>query len=41
MALGEPTFLEYKRCLYKPLEKLKASTDGILKKEFQSKIVQK
>ena len=41
MALGAPTFLEYKLCLYKPLEKLKASTDGMLKKELQSKIVQK
>ena len=41
MASGDPTFLEYKLCLYKPLEKLKASTDGMLKKELQSKIVQK
>lgn len=37
----EDTYLEYKLCLYKPLEKLKASTDGMLKKELQSKIVQK
>ena len=35
------TFLEYKFCLYKPLEKLKTSTDGMLKKELQSKIIQK
>lgn len=41
MAQGEPTFLEYKFCLYKPLELLKISTDGMLKKELQSKIVQK
>ena len=41
MAIGEPTFLEYKFCLYKPLEKLKISTDGMLKKELQSKIIQK
>lgn len=41
MTLGAPTFLEYKLCLHKPLEKLKASTDGMLKKELQSKIVQK
>ena len=41
MASGDPTFLEYKLCLYKPLEKLKASTDRMLKKELQSKIVQK
>ena len=40
MAIGEPTFLEYKFCLYKPLEKLKTSTDGMLKKELQSKIIQ-
>ena len=33
--------LEYKFCLYKPLEKLKNSTDGMLKKELQSKIIQK
>ena len=41
MAIGDPTFLEYKLCLYKPLELLKNSTDGMLKKELQSKIVQK
>jgi hypothetical protein len=41
MASGDPTFLEYKLCLYKPLEKLKNSTDGMLKKELQSKIIQK
>lgn len=34
-------FLEYVFCLSKPLELLKNSTDGILKKELQSKIVQK
>lgn len=31
----------YKAALYKPLESLKASTDGMLKKELQSKIIQK
>lgn len=30
----------YKACLKSPLEKLKKSTDGMLKKELQSKIVQ-
>jgi hypothetical protein len=34
-------FLDYKFCLYKPLELLKNSTDGMLKKEVQSKIIQK
>ena len=41
MSIGDPAFLEYKLCLYKPFESLKASTDGMLKKELQSKIVQK
>ena len=40
-ASGEPTFLEYKLCLHKPFELLKNSTDGMLKKELQSKIIQK
>ena len=31
----------YKAALYKPFEQLKKSTDGMLKKELQSKIVQK
>lgn len=30
----------YKACLNKPLEKLKKSTDGMLKKELQSKVIQ-
>lgn len=33
--------LEYIFCLSKPLELLKNSTDGMLKKEVQSKIIQK
>ena len=37
----ENRLLEYVFCLSKPLEKLKNSTDGMLKKELQSKIVQK
>ena len=40
-ASGEPTFLEYKLCLHKPFELLRNSTDGMLKKELQSKIIQK
>lgn len=34
-------FSEYVFCLSKPLELLKNSTDGMLKKELQSKIIQK
>lgn len=37
----ENTYLEYIFCLSKPLEILKNSTDGMLKKELEYKIVQK
>lgn len=37
----ENTYLEYIFCLCKPLETLKNSTDGMLKKELEHKIVQK
>ena len=37
----ENAYLEYIFCMSKPLELLKNSTDGMLKKELQSKIVQK
>lgn len=38
---NEDPYQIYKMCLQKPLEKLKKSTDGMLKKELQNKIVQK
>jgi hypothetical protein len=38
---GPDAFLEYIFLISTPLEKLKNSTDGMLKKELQSKIVQK
>ena len=38
---GSDAFLEYIFLINTPLEKLKSSTDGMLKKELQSKIIQK